>query len=201
MTSPTRNGLSAQPQVAALLALLRAGEQSAAAAFDRVAHRLSPGEMTLAAPVLTRLVADERRHDALLATHAQALPEAEVGDAATRRFFRRLESREPGVHLARVAALDACVCQVLSRVLAGTVHEVLGSSLIAALRGIRRDEGRHVRATRILAIEFGMDSERFRQIECEVRAGFSPLLIDRAHAFEALGVDSTDLLTRIRRDR
>ena len=200
MPPPPYDRLSAQPQAAALLALLRAGEQSAGAAFDRIAHRLSPGQMVLAAPDLAQLVADERRHDAVLAAHAEVLPVTAVGDAATRRFFRRLESRETCVHLARVATLDACVCQVLSRVLAAPVQEFLNPSLIEALWGIRRDEGRHVRVTRRLALEFDIETARFRQIGFEVRAEFASLLLSRAPAFEALGVDSTALIARVRRD-
>ena len=156
--------------------------------------------MVLAAPDLAQLVADERRHDAILAAHAEVLPVATVGDVATRRFFRRLESRETCVHLARVAALDACVCQVLSRVLAAPVHEFLDPSLIAALWGIWRDEGRHVRVTRRLALEFDIETARFRQIGFEVRVEFASLLLSRAPAFEALGVDSTALIARVRRD-
>src|SRR5882672_6995159 len=53
--------------LASLLALLRAGEQSAAAAFDRMTHRLSAGELQLALPPLTALIADEQRHDHALA--------------------------------------------------------------------------------------------------------------------------------------
>lgn len=200
MKSLARGGLSAQPQAASLLALLRAGEQSAAAAFDRIAHRLSPGQMALAAPALTRLVSDERRHDAILAAHAQALPAAIVGDAATRRFFRRLESREPGVHLARIAALDACVCQVLGRVLAAPVDEWLTASLIRSLWAIRRDEGRHVRETRGLALALGVEPQRFREIGGDVRTGFAALLSRCAMTFDALGVDAADLIARVRRD-
>lgn len=200
MAPPARTGLAALPQAASLLALLRAGEQSAAVAFERIARRLSPGQLSLAAPPLTRLIADEHRHDAMLAAHAELLPAAETGGAATRRFFRRLESREPGVHLARVAALDSCVCQVLSRVLAAPVDDLLPESLIASLQAIRRDEGRHVRETRKLALEFDVDLRRFGEIGAEVRAGFATILAQRALTFDALGVDAADLVARVRRD-
>jgi hypothetical protein len=133
--------------VATLLALLRVGEQSAICAFNRIAGRMSAGELQLAAPRLTALICDEQRHDHVLAAHCATLPHVVVGDAMTRRFFRGLESRESTVHLARVAALDACVCQVLTRVLAPTQRK-LGDSLVVLLSRIRCDEARHVRTAR-----------------------------------------------------
>jgi hypothetical protein len=186
--------------VATLLALLRAGEQSAAAALNRIAERLSAGELELAAPRLARLIADEQRHDASLARHAAGLPIAPVGDAATRRFFRRLESREPVIHLARVAALDSCVCQVLSRVLM-PAGEGLGPSLSGLLSRIRSDEAEHVRAARYLSMSFGLKETQLRSIDLEVRDAFALLLGARAVSFEALGVDSVELISRIRRER
>jgi hypothetical protein len=186
--------------VATLLALLRAGEQSAACAFNRIAHRLSAGELQLAAPRLTALISDEERHDQALAAHCGVLPNVALGDAMTRRFFRRLESRESTVHLARVASLDACVCQVLTRVLTRATQGQLGESLANLLSTIRRDEARHVRTTRDLARMCGADSELLLVINAEVRHGFAGLLDARAPAFEALGVDCRSLAACIRRE-
>ncbi len=186
--------------VATLLALLRAGEQSAASAFSRIARRLSAGELQLAAPRLTALIADEQRHDLALAAHCDMLPHVIVGDAMTRRFFRKLESREPAVHLARVAALDSCVCQVLTRVLARTTPRQWGESLMDLLSGIRRDEARHVHTTRDLVRMCGADAGLLLAVNAEVRYGFAALLDARAPAFEALGVDCTSLVAYIRRE-
>ena len=79
---------------ASCLAMMRAGEQSAAEAFARIMGRLTRGEHARAAGVLAPLIADERRHDSLLAVHAATLPVVRV-DHDARRFFRRLETREP----------------------------------------------------------------------------------------------------------
>jgi len=193
--------LSRAIHVATLLALLRAGEQSAAAAFNRIARRLSAGELSLSLPSLTALIKDEERHDGALATFSSALPPIALGDPATRRFFRRLESREPTVHLARVAALDACVCQVLTRVLACSDERVLDTRLTALLSSIRADEARHVRVTRDLARLLGADLAMLRGINAEVRNGFARLLLARAPAFEALRVDSTRLVALIHREQ
>lgn len=186
---------------ATLLALLRAGEQSAAAAFERIARRLSAGERSLAAAQLAHLIDDERLHDEALAAQAAALPQVAVGDAATRRFFRRLESREPHIHLARVAALDGCVCQVLGRILRSSARQHLDAALGRVLAGIRLDEARHVRTARGLCVALDMDAAQLTRIGCEVRYDFAALLITRASCFQALGVDSVELIACIRRDR
>jgi hypothetical protein len=186
--------------VATLLALLRAGEQSAAGAFDRIARRLSAGELQLAAPRLTALIADEQRHDLALAAHCDLLPHVIVGDAMTRRFFRGLESREPSVHLARIAALDSCVCQVLTRVLARGRPRQWGESLMDLLSRIRFDEARHVHTTRDLVRMCGADTGLLLTVNAEVRHGFAALLDARAPAFEALGVDCSSLVAHIRRE-
>lgn len=195
-----RNSVSPAIHIASLLALLRSGEQSAASAFGRIAHRLSPGELQLAAPKLTALIADEQRHDEALAAHCDFLPRVAGGDARTRRFFRGLESREATVHLARVGALDACVCQVLTRVLRHSPPEELGEDLVTLLTAIRNDEARHVRATRELTRTFGVTTELRRSIDAEVRHGFAALLDSRAPAFDVLGVDSNSLMACIRRE-
>ncbi len=191
---------SAAPHVATLLALLRSGEQSAATAFNRIAHRLSAGELAIAAPQLISLIDDEERHDAALARHCTALPSVPNTNAATRRFFRRLESREATVHLARIAALDACVCQVLTRLLARTDPELFGESLRDLLPRIRADEARHVRVSRDLASLMGADTALLRLVNAEVRQGFALVLESRALAFDALGVDHTHLIATIRRE-
>ena len=122
---------------AAQLALLRAGEQSVRDAFGGILRRMTPGERSVAALPLTRLIFDEERHDAGRAIHAGILPHTNANDARTWRFFRDLESREPSVHLARVATLDASVCQVLASVLRPPTGQYHGESLFELLGAIR----------------------------------------------------------------
>lgn len=184
---------------ASCLAMMRAGEQSAAEAFAGIVARLTRGEHARAAGVLAPLIADEQRHDALLAFQAAALPVVRV-DYDARRFFRGLHTREPGVHLARIAALDACACRVLSRMLAPVVRAHLHRDLVSTLISIRRDEGFHVRQARELALELGVEPLRMREIGSAVRRSFAALLASRAPHFEALGVDCLALIQRIERE-
>jgi len=104
------------------------------------------------------------------------------------------------VHLARIGALDACVCQVLTRLLARTDPELLGDSLRDLLSRIRADEARHVRVSRDLAHLMGADAALLGLINAEVRQGFAPVLESRALAFDALGVDHRHLIAAIRRE-
>jgi hypothetical protein len=193
------NSSAKQFHLATLLSLLRSGEQSAVVAFTRILRRLSRGEHSLAWPELALIIEDETRHDQMLADHAITLPAVTGGDVQTRRFFRSLETRDSKVHLARVAALDSCVCQVLTRTLAWATVESLSGSLPTLLRGIRADEARHVRTSRALARALGADTQLLRVINLEVRQGFAALLATRAPSFEALGVDCEVLLATIRR--
>jgi hypothetical protein len=179
---------------------MRAGEQSAAQAFARIMTRLSPGEYAHAAGAVTALIEDEMRHDIQLSESAAGLPFVST-DFGARHFFRRLETREPGVHLARIAALDACSCQVLSRMLAPATRSLLPPRLVNTLASIRRDEGSHVRTARRLAGALGVDTGRFHEIARMVRHGFAGLLETRAAQFEALGIDSSLLIQSIDSDR
>ena len=180
--------------------MLRAGEQSAYAAFGGILLRLSPGEHALATPQLAKLISDEQRHERALGVHADRLPRVAASDAMTRRFFRGLESREPAIHLARVAALDGCVCQVLASVLAQYSQRSAADSLFDLLSTIRTDEAHHVRVTRNLCRALGSDAESMKAIAFEVRHGFAGLLATRADNFAALGVDAGALISRIRRE-
>ena len=193
---------SSQPAIhtATLLALLRAGEQSAACAFGRIVARLSAAEEAMALPDLTTLIRDEKRHDDALAAYCSTLPEIAIGDARTRRFFRGLESREPIVHLARVAALDGCVCRVLTHVLQRAAEEHFEASLVDLLTNIRADEARHVRMTRHLVLMLGADVALLRGVDLDVRDGFATLLVERAASFEALSVDCAHLAASLRRE-
>ena len=184
---------------ASCLAMMRAGEQSAADAFARIMARLTRGEHARAAGVLAPLLADEQRHDELLAFHAAALPVVRV-DHDARRFFRRLETRDPGVHLARIAALDACACQILARMVTPIPRARLRPNLVNTLISIRRDEGFHVRQAHELALELGVEPLRMREIGSAVRRSFAVLLASRAPHFEALGVDCPALIQCIERE-
>jgi hypothetical protein len=187
--------------IAQLLGLLRAGEQSAEFAFGRVRKRLPPAAAQNLHQTLESIQSDEARHGRMLAIAAHLSGITPSGPAAAaRRFLARLESRDPGVHLARIASLDGCVCQVLSRVLAADIASRLPHSVSIVLGSIRRDEGRHVRTARRLARELGMDTGDLRCHDDETRESFDSVLGCYEHAFLALDVDAGAMRRLIRRE-
>jgi len=190
--------------VACLVELLRAGEQSAEQAFGRIAGRLSATQFAYALPSLRAIAADEVRHDRLLARAARATGAEWFGlPPGVRRFFMRLESRDPRIHLSRIASLDGAVCQLLSALLAkglDTAHPTLPQPLVATLVTIRADEGRHVRMARMLARELGQDAASFRAFDLETRHRFSGVLGHFDGPLATLGLDTATLRRRIRRD-
>jgi len=186
---------------AQLLGLLRAGELSAEAAFGRITRRLPPAAAERMGGTLQLIRADEARHGRMLteaADHSGLVPAPPA--AAARRFFAILESRDPSVHVGRIAALDACVCQILSRVLAADRGSMLPPPVFATLESIRRDEGRHVRTARTLAREFGIDSNILQCLDLETRQAFDRVLCCYEPAFLALHVDAGAMRRQIRRD-
>jgi hypothetical protein len=190
--------------VACLVGLLRAGEQSAEQAFGRIAGRLSATQFAHALPSLRAIAADEARHDRLLARAAGAIDADSFGlRPGVQRFFMRLESRDPSIHLSRIASLDGAVCQLLSAVLSkglGMAHTTLPHPVLATLVTIRADEGRHVRIARALARELGQDTASFRAFDVETRHRFSDVLGHFDGALATLGLDTVTLRGRIRRD-
>lgn len=183
--------------IARLLGLLRTGEQSAEVAFRRMSA--SPAVEGTVRTTLLSIAADEARHDRLLATGSAATGVAAIPpERAVRRFFARLQSRELGTHLARVAGLDACVCQVLACVVGAGGG--LPGPLAIALHTIRQDEGRHVRLARELARRVGTSEATMSELELDTRRAFAQVVTTFDDAFEALGVDVETLGRRIRRD-
>jgi hypothetical protein len=187
--------------LAPLLNLLSAGEHSAEAAFGRIVRRLRPAEAARISDALHFIQQDERRHVRLLIEASEACDVSfKRPQVAVRHFFARLESREPAVHLARIAALDACVCQVLSRVLRAIDGSVYSDHLSAMLAGIRGDEGHHVRIARTLSLELNGDPGRLQCVNAEVRQAFDRVLAQYEASFVGLRVDVEELRRTIRRD-
>ena len=186
---------------AELLGLLRAGEQSALATFSRIARRLPDAAAVHARSIVGRLADEEAHHDQLLNRAAifhgviAVRPAAEV-----RQFFLRLESRDLGVHLSRVASLDSCVCQVLAGVVSGLPGALLPKRLAQVLLQIRRDEGRHVRVVRGLAFDLGVSSDTLDNQNDETRRAFARVVLHYESAFRDLGVDFDEMRRRIARN-
>lgn len=183
--------------LAELIVLLGCGEEAAAIAFAG----LAAGDADPAAASALRRVADEERvHDSLLVALASRLPaprEAPGWIRATRRFHILAGRGGAADHLTRLAAIDAAVCTVLARVTAR--YRPVGADPVAhaVLGRIHRDEGRHVRLSRGLAIERA-DRRRLADVAVAARRGLADVLALGGAAFEALSVDPDALLRDVR---
>jgi hypothetical protein len=157
------------------LPFLRCGEESAVHAFGR---RLARNGIAAEQAALDAITADEARHAAWLEALAQALPAGDTApDAvAMATFFRRLLTRDPALHFARIAALDLAVCAIL-RPLAGR-HGALAASppVTDGLRAIHRDEARHVRTARHCAARLGWSTAQQRSLDQSMRGDLAALL-------------------------
>lgn len=173
------------------LPFLRCGEESAVHAFGRRLARAAHGTEQA---VLDAITADEARHAAWLEALAEALPPPDAGPDATAmaRFFRRLLTRDPALHFARVAALDLVVCAILRPLVAR------GSALSAAapvadgLRSIRRDEARHVRVARQCARRLGVSATRQHELDAALRDELAALLAPVRSNLQRLGLRGFD---------
>ncbi|WP_232281126.1 3-oxoacyl-ACP synthase [Novosphingobium nitrogenifigens] len=181
---------SAEAQALAdLLPLLACGEEAAAIAFVRLAQRQ---EGTLAA-TLAAIGVEEDVHQALLAALGEMLPEPDRGGEqrrVARRFHQSLAADGPLVHLARIAAVDAATCTILSRMLARGRPLARDPRTFALFSQIRADEARHVASARAAVAGQG----DFRSAAAEARAGLARLIASGGEAFERLGVDPDRLV-------
>lgn len=181
--------------LALLVPLLGCGEEAAAIAFDGLAA--SDGDPATAA-ALRAIAEEERIHDRLLHGLARSLPT--VATAAVRREARRfhidLGRGSTLAHLARIAAIDAGVCTILSRLLRPHMSLAEDRAVADILARIRLDETRHVRLSRSLVLGRA-DGRRFEDIAKAAREALANVLMIAADAFETLSVDPAQLRRNI----
>ncbi len=175
-----------------MIPILGCGEEAAALAFDGLA-RASKGRPFLSA-TLQLIAAEERVHDGLMHGLADALPHisAEAAQRAARRLHIRLGTGGAELHLAKIAALDAAVCTVLSRLLRTGLPIAQDTLASRTLGRIRRDEARHVALSRSLVLDSGVTG-RLREVAAETRVALAGVLMIEADAFEVLQVDPAKL--------
>lgn len=178
--------------LARLIPLLGCGEEAAALAFDGLA--CSGSVSPVAAVTLQAIAAEERIHEDLMRGLAAALPRTDAENTlrAARRLHVSLGAGSTVMHLARIAALDAAVCTILSRLLRLNSPLLASRQVHSTLSRIRRDEARHVAVSRALVLETG-GSQSLRAVGAEARLALARVLMLEGDAFETLGVDPAAL--------
>ena len=181
--------------LATLVPLLGCGEEAAALAFDGLAEG---ADTSVERYALQGIAAEERVHDILLAQLAASLPaiNATAIRQKARRFHITLSRGDSGQHLARIAAIDAAVCTILSRLLRAGTPISRDVAIRTMLARIRRDEARHVAISRQIARR---SSNNVQDTGADARSALADILVIGADAFERLGVDPDQLFKDIRR--
>jgi hypothetical protein len=183
--------------LAELLQVLSCGEESAALTFDHLGSSWHERSLCSA---LTRIAADEREHQILLARLSESLPQPRQDpllDATMRRFFMRLADRDVHVHFVRIVAIDSAVCQILGalrrrgRQIDSDIH------VRSILERIHQDEARHVAIASRCATPL-LKSARGRDIAADARDRLTEVLRLRASSLDSLSVDPDQLFTRLR---
>lgn len=169
------------------LPFLRCGEESAVHAFGR---RLAGAGVGAQQAALNAITADEARHADWLEALAAALP---VPDTTPQpqtlaAFFRRLLTRDPALHFARIAALDLAVCALLRPLVARRGALAAAPIVVAGLRSIRHDEARHVRVARACAGRLGVSAVRQQALDLALREDLAALLAPVRPSLARLGI-------------
>lgn len=169
---------------ATLLGFLLCGEESATHAFGGSLLRTSADAERAA---LVAIADDEAVHACLIDQWLTNLPDAssDLDLVASRRFFMRLQSRDRTLHFARIAALDASVCRMLSQLIRSTALAPC-QGLVSGLARIRADEARHVRVSRALALRHGMRREDLSDVAADVDAQLGVLMAPAEDAMRVL---------------
>jgi hypothetical protein len=184
--------------LAELLQIFACGEESAAIAFAGLAGSSIEGA---ARPALMRIAGEELIHEGLLRGLRRALP-APPRDRELRRalsqFYHGIARADIGLHLAAIASLDSAVCVILWALLQPGVVVEQDVAVTAIFRRIHRDEAKHVRLSRRLAIEF-VHRNVIGAVAERTRLDLVALLARRGAAFERLNVGAERLFARLGR--
>jgi demethoxyubiquinone hydroxylase (CLK1/Coq7/Cat5 family) len=176
--------------LATLLRFLLCGEESATHVFgDSLARSVTEAERVS----LEAIAEEEAAHAWLIGRWIAKLPESPTAfdPIASRRFFRRLQTRYHALHFARIAALDALVCRILSRLIRGAALAPY-PALRAGLARIRSDEIDHVRIALAHALRMDMRRAEFALVAADVEGRLAVLLAPAMPAMRLLtGADRT----------
>lgn len=164
-----------QLDLANALPFLACGEESAAHTFSgRLVKRVASESRAS----LLSIAQDELRHAAWLARLQLALPppESHVSTSASADFFRRLVTRDAGLHFARVAALDLAVCRLLALITHRRAALRAAPDIRDGLTRIARDEAKHVQVASAMARSLGISQQMQEEIDLTLATELNTLL-------------------------
>ena len=173
------------------LPFLRCGEESAVHAFGRRLAGIARNSPAAEQAALNAITDDEARHATWLEALAAALPAPDRAPQpdAMAAFFRRMLTRDPALHFARIAALDLAVCAILQPLVGAGSALAAAPDVIDGLRAIRRDEARHVRVARDCARRLGLGAAQQHALDLALRDELASLLAPVRASLRRLGID------------
>jgi len=195
---PVRLSARHSEALSGLVPLLLCGEESAVLSFARYANSVPLGAS--GRRDFQGIQADEAVHARCLQRLRASLP-TPCSDArrraSLRRFYARLSDLDFGDHLARIAALDSAVCLILGALRQQRGPIAKDAAVDRLLERIHEDEARHVTIARRYAVFLGKPQDLY-PVAADTRDQLAAMLLERAGAFESLGVCADRLFHRVR---
>lgn len=180
---------------------LLCGEESAVHVFFREGRRVRKQNIA-AHQLMLRVASEEKVHEAMLVRLSSELPEPKTLASARRQghdFYIALAHSDPGVHFARIAALDSCVCKIMAALCSApsvqrvpAVHRVFSK--------VRHDEATHVRISRAYVVDLGLPKDLLNSEADMICPALADFIQPTGEAFEYLGIDPDRMFRRIRRE-
>jgi hypothetical protein len=102
-------------------------------------------------------------------------------------FYHGIAQADIGLHLASIAARDSAVCLILAALLEADRVLAQEPRVNAIFRHIHRDEARHARLSRRIAVELA-EGKGIDAVAEHTRLGLVGVLARRGAAFESLGI-------------
>ncbi len=188
-----------QEALARLVPTLLCGEQSAVSVFHAEAERLSRKARIVSFSIFRSIEADECLHETalqMLCAKLPVAPDLHTIKRRSQRFFLKLgQTNSVAQHFSQIAQLDSAVCMLMWHIENSAVGSI---PMIGSLTGqIKNDEARHVSISRRHALALGVSRNDHRALGEQVFCGLIGLLTPMADSFEAIGVDSDRLFTRL----
>lgn len=187
-----------QQALANLMPLLICGEESATCVFDDLANSLTGRLSSTQVRAIRSITTDEIRHSDDLDALRHQLPSPLDRRTAYRAaaFLKVLKSEDPVIRLARLAVLDAAVCQMLAMLLHADASIAKCSEVSNMIRNIQLDEARHVRIIRDCYLMLGLSSKEIAKAQLQVLEAFIVLLTPANQDLQCLGLDFDLLIHR-----
>jgi hypothetical protein len=187
--------------LATFMPYLLCGEESAVHLFYRESRRHRKADVA-AEQLFLRIAKEEKVHELMLNRLVSELPQPKHLESMRRMghdFFVGLADPDPGVHFARVAALDSGVCKIMA-VLCAAPKICRVPAVYRVFNKVLTDESSHVRISRQYVFDLGLSRDTLNKAADFVCPALANFLSPGGDVLEQMGIDPDRLFRRIRRE-